>query len=480
MTELSQALTLWRQTRDPRLAHVVVALGEAHRRPVELPERPQKAVQAAWLAVANEPDEVVTPLLETVTEAKSPAAHARLQALVRRGPDPRVALAAVQWALAVHYRTPPRNRPWWTLVEEILRTWLPADFDYAGLARQMAHNHPAPFTERISGRIAKLKNEAPAPSPLPEGARAQLEAWLEAFPPPAASRKPLAREAVQGLVDAVVANLDDDAPRAVLADRLIEAGDPWGDFIQAQLARTDAQPLPVDDLPEGEQATATGTPAPWLGEAFTFYTAPYYRRGFPEHIMVTSDLDKVIGEPGFRTARRLTIRGGRRSHRVRKLIQHPVCAHVRQIGDIYTDHLEWSADAGLALVEAVVKDASQELERLGAVAARIPTLEHLWLLSEPEDFSTLHHVRVPRITIGESGSTAQMFANVLEAVHPTVQQVCINDSNGHLTAKREGESWRAVATPQPSRVWESAASKHASVPPDVRRARICSAQHRRP
>ncbi len=41
---------------------------------------------------------------------------------------------------------------------------------------------------------------------------------------------------MDALLDEIVANPEHDAPRAIWADRLLERGDPWGEFVQLQLA----------------------------------------------------------------------------------------------------------------------------------------------------------------------------------------------------------------------------------------------------
>lgn len=81
------------------------------------------------------------------------------------------------------------------------------------------------------------------------------------------------------LLAAVIANPDDDEPRAVYADHLIEHGDPRGTFISLQLAL--AKPGPKHDEIAAEAAALEQQYRATWNREITLYTLQHhYRRGF--------------------------------------------------------------------------------------------------------------------------------------------------------------------------------------------------------
>lgn len=100
------------------------------------------------------------------------------------------------------------------------------------------------------------------------------------------------------LYDAVLADPDDDAPRLAYANWLTERGDPWGELISVQIARTRAD-TPVLETHERELLEALSPPS------------RTYRRGFVEVLRSWSDdLDEQLVDT---CVRELHIEGG--SHR---------------------------------------------------------------------------------------------------------------------------------------------------------------------
>jgi uncharacterized protein (TIGR02996 family) len=87
------------------------------------------------------------------------------------------------------------------------------------------------------------------------------------------------------LFDAVYANPDDDAPRQVLADRLIEVGDPRGELIMLQLRGGDHL---------REQRLLRKHRVVWLGELASMVDpkTARFRRGFPSDVQRVFHGDK--------------------------------------------------------------------------------------------------------------------------------------------------------------------------------------------
>lgn len=95
-------------------------------------------------------------------------------------------------------------------------------------------------------------------------------------PPP--ERGPADSAEVRALFEAVYADPDDDALRAVLADALLELGDPRGRFIHEQLQRASSGQQPTREerqLLERHEET-------WLGELKHTVSRVEWARGFPE------------------------------------------------------------------------------------------------------------------------------------------------------------------------------------------------------
>ena len=100
---------------------------------------------------------------------------------------------------------------------------------------------------------------------------------------------------LEALLAAIYAHPDDDAPRSVYADALIEAADPRGELIAFQL-RQNRDPR-VQTLLDRYSAS-------WLGPLAPIVMASEWKRGFPES--VTIDVFKSELVPALATRREWT------------------------------------------------------------------------------------------------------------------------------------------------------------------------------
>lgn len=101
---------------------------------------------------------------------------------------------------------------------------------------------------------------------------------------------------IEQLLEAIYASPDDDAPRLVYADALLERGDPRGELIVRQ-CRGDA----ASDLVEQFGQL-------WLGELAPNLTAAAFERGFLHNVvvrdlLVAKEIDALVGHPIWRTVR---------------------------------------------------------------------------------------------------------------------------------------------------------------------------------
>ena len=137
---------------------------------------------------------------------------------------------------------------------------------------------------------------------------------------------------------AVFAAPEDDAPRQVYADALIEAGDLRGELIQLQLLpqRTPAQRTQVRTLLK-RYAEA------WLGPLHKLLVPGFqFERGFLAEATLrarsTIPIRAAVGDPRWRTVERITLDSGTDRH-VLAIVQHRVCRDLKHLSGIRSDEL---------------------------------------------------------------------------------------------------------------------------------------------
>lgn len=131
---------------------------------------------------------------------------------------------------------------------------------------------------------------------LPLGAHlARAGRHLDDIDPPP-EQGPVDSPRVRALFDAVYADPDDDAPRAVLADALLELGDPRGRFIHEQLRRAASG----ERSSQEERRLLERHEDAWLGELRHLLSRVEWARGFPEAAH--------LGGPRLRRAELSTLR----------------------------------------------------------------------------------------------------------------------------------------------------------------------------
>lgn len=236
-----------------------------------------KAAKAAWDKAARTKGVDLDEVMAAFSDVASPDALARLALLPV---DPRVDAGLVAVCEAAPYRA-TMTQPFWralfkrladtrdaSLVERLASATL-----YAGVAPSMQ----AWLKKQTGALVAQLKQQ-----PLKT---------TTANKRPAAAKHDLA-----ALEAAVYADPDDDAPRSVYADALVEQGDPRGEFIHLQLRGDPAKKL----------AAAHGKT--WLGPFAPFLRAKFaFARGFLDTCEANPDrqdaIAKHVGHPMWSTVR---------------------------------------------------------------------------------------------------------------------------------------------------------------------------------
>lgn len=229
----------------------------------------------AWVNAAKTADEWTKSSLLQRARGKTIAdTSARLSAAIAWGPDPRTARVLEELITELPW-TSDSSKPLWRVI-------------YAGITAmtdprfvELAQALPAKWNvrENISGwltnSLVKAAGKGTVTPLTPEvlaGVK-QLGKKLEALAP---KKKPIAQDEAALLAD-IYANPDDDAPRLVYADWLLERGDPRGEFITLQFrADKDAAAL------KREKALLKEHGRKWLGALEPVVAAGTFefRRGF--------------------------------------------------------------------------------------------------------------------------------------------------------------------------------------------------------
>lgn len=239
---LLSLLDAWRSTRHAALAEAIERLSPlaARGRPPLGGKRRGERV-AAWDARAAGADPadfaILADSLFLENSGKAVAAH--LEALGRWPADPRLSGLLHELARKVPF-TATSARPFWRALFAVLPTVgdprTRVALDAADAAFRVAFEGRDDYlaylpnqTRKVRAALADVLEE-----PLPEAtlaALADLGARVERELRPTRSDDRLG-----ALLAAVHASPDDDAPRAVLADAWLDAGDPRGELVTLQLA----------------------------------------------------------------------------------------------------------------------------------------------------------------------------------------------------------------------------------------------------
>jgi uncharacterized protein (TIGR02996 family) len=241
-------LALWRATKSPRVANLIDAL-PAPARPPLITGRSAPAL-AEWKEVEarRDPDDLPR-LLATLEQAHSADVTARLKALAKRD-DPRVVTRLLA-ALNEPPFTSQGSRPWWQQVFSMLVASKDprVGLAFAELGPRYRSIVDTQMGDWASDELSALASTFVAGGrPLTDSERAKVEArelrlFGERRADPAAPTRANKAD-LDALWEAIVAHVDDDGPRQVFADALLQAGDARGEFITLQLERAGGRATP--------------------------------------------------------------------------------------------------------------------------------------------------------------------------------------------------------------------------------------------
>lgn len=301
---LALLVDAWAEVPDPRLAEVILALSAEARTPAPANLRGKTAAaRAAWDAYAAKATAADIPmLLESLCDVSSGDAVERLAVVERWMPDPRIEKAFVDILGETPYRATSTKPFWMGLFALAARMRDPgqqarlATLDFAGVAVTMG--------EWLKGKTAKLVAAIVPAELVGEPIVEEIAALVGGRRAAGAAE----RADIEHLFRAVYDAPEDDGPRVVLADALIERNDPRGELINVQLALAADAGDRALKARERELLEAHGKA--WLGELAPILMAEVkFERGFLAACKIdNSQLDRVqklVGNAAWSTVRSL-------------------------------------------------------------------------------------------------------------------------------------------------------------------------------
>jgi uncharacterized protein (TIGR02996 family) len=277
---LASLIAVWRARRLPRLAELIDTL--------------DAQADGALARAFAEPASISDWAKRVKKQAKLPA-------------DPRLTTALVGLLASMPYTSNGSRGMWETVfaaLDELADPRVPAKVAAVQKTWQLRPLQ----REWLDEQVAELERpDAPKPTPAEEKQLAELEAAL--------ARSAPARSGGSDSLAAVYADPDDDRPRAVYADELLEKGDPRGELIQLQLnaAPTPAQLKRIQELIAKHERK-------WLGalEPIIAKEDVEWRRGFLAGCRVKlkneMDVKRYGSDPSWATVEKIRFAGTRFSY----------------------------------------------------------------------------------------------------------------------------------------------------------------------
>ncbi len=283
------------------------------------------------------------------------------------------------------------------------------------------------------------------------------------------------------LLEAVVASPDDDAPRRVYADALLETGNPLGEFIHVQcdLARGGLTRAEGIQRRLRERELLAAHEATWRSGLHGLASEPRFVRGFIDEVRVDAETWSARGDALFTVApalRKVMFDGLLESaadfggpaatealmlSRFKQAISSPTLQRLRGLG-YYTvgyGYRETQFDTyditsfGLETLKLLL---AHDVSRLTALSINANSAEEVWLLAESPLLKSLEQLELQLIPAWGAADPSA----VLAALDPSKLQLLAMDNwNEGLSRFPELKELTIVATNKPV----------AKIPPGLRR-----------
>lgn len=391
--ELATLVSVWRETREPRVAELIEVIAEAAPPAGEpMCAGRRKAEHEAWLARAHDDEAEALPLLlPGLTTGTSKQGVERLAALED---DPRLGTALLALLVQPPFSSNSTRAFWRALLARMLEL---GDTRHIDALAELGPHYNARMPggvgmwlgNQITKTAAKLQAQREAgeldPSPLADTQREQVEALefehRKALAARAQSRAQIAATAANEdeLIAAIRAQPGEDGPRHVYADWLLARGDPFGNVLAAALA---GQPHEFSDEQELRQLGSLGGVASMVG----------FERGFPAVIGLWQNkrqLPKSVGQPEWATVHELRV--GPWFHTdpptqrvLKRLAVHPIMRSLRAVSgpspEIMTELIEaWGPERSAKIQQWGARglNRSSDVDTLLGLFDSLPGLEGL-------------------------------------------------------------------------------------------------------
>lgn len=356
---MTALIAAWREQRHPRLGDLIDVLdAELVSLADKVPSFRSPHSAKAWTEreEKREPRDF-TPLMLAIRSGGLALVAARVRALAAWD-DPRL----VEGLFALLDDPPATGTKAKALVDAIVAALEAArDPRVASRALELASRY-AEIDDSNAGRrtvaalqalAARMEAIAVVDLPAPLLAQcAELEAALgpDAFARKrAASRSASERRMLEGLVALVYASPEDDEPRLVYADALLERGDPHGELITLQIARSRGDRTPVNDARERDLLT-DGNKRAWAAPLSSCGLC-IFERGFPEEVWTQDPISRRLARhPAWSLVTRLS---GATPAALREMMAQPNFQRLHRLGWLRPENVDALDDGARARITDV-------------------------------------------------------------------------------------------------------------------------------
>ena len=322
---LERLLEAWRLNRAPEIAQLFESLARGSARDASPPAaKTPKARHEAWLEVAKHGNATARqPLFDAIVVPRSnKKSLERLLALVERGPDPRL----TTWALAIAADPPfnasvDRTKTFYRAVFEVfvtqrdsraLRSLRSLGERFADEARPAEREAQLKRAKKVSETLGRLV--APELSAEELTDCHEIHAWIE-HAEEGANKRVDASTSPAALLAAVFADPSDLTRRYVLADLLLERGDPFAEFLRLQLDASERALTP-------NERVRMSALQKLHEDEFLHGLAPHVLKGervFERGFLVRAKADTWVDHPALSTVRTMIRAVPRDEHDPRSL-----------------------------------------------------------------------------------------------------------------------------------------------------------------
>ncbi len=298
---LAALLVAWRDRPSAQLADVIATLSRRAKMPGEIRGKTASA-RAGWTKRAADAQPLdIGPLLASLADATSGDALKRLTHVKRWLPDPRVDAALVDLLFAVPYRA-TSTQPFWKQLFVLARQ-ITDRRQLARLASWDGQGVAATMQTWLRAQVDGLLSTAGTPEAETTAMQREPDPILDQIAASLGPKISVGSRNLEALLQAIYDTPDDDAPRLVYADALLERGDPRGELINLQIAGSHDR-----DARRREAELLQTHGKHWLGELAPVVMSGYvFARGFLSECRIDNKhmdrIRKLVGNPAWSTVR---------------------------------------------------------------------------------------------------------------------------------------------------------------------------------